>query len=221
MRPYGAADGQSTRLYFRNSHVLSSKRFRIALLCVFLVSFLLWSTAYFGETFFTPGLISSRTILSANSSYVDDDWSRFAYIQYATNTVYLCNSLMLFESLHRLGNQVDRLLMYPAVFQVQEGKEESIASKLLRRARDRYRVKLVPIEVQHIDGGDGKPCQRPWGKHRTDGLLGTWAESFTKLLAFNQTQYERVIHLDSDSTLLQVRLSGFFILSSSHCLKKT
>lgn len=127
---------------------------------------------------------------------------------------------MLFESLHRLGNQADRVLMYPAVFQVQEGKEESTVSKLLRRARDRYRVKLVPIEVQHIDSGDGKPCQRPWWKYRTERLSGTWAESFTKLLAFNQTQYERVIHLDSDSTLLQVRLSGYFILSSSHCLHR-
>lgn len=105
-----------------------------------------------------PGVISSRTILSTNSSNVDNDWSRFAYIQYATNAVYLCNSLMLFESLHRLANQADRLLMYPAVFQVQEGKDESTVSKLLRRARDRYRVKLEPIEVQHTDSGDGKPC---------------------------------------------------------------
>ena len=31
----------------------------------------------------------------------------------------------------------------------------------------------------------------------------TWAESFTKLLAFNQTQYSRVLHLDSDGTVLQ------------------
>jgi alpha-N-acetylglucosamine transferase len=31
----------------------------------------------------------------------------------------------------------------------------------------------------------------------------TWAESFTKLLAFNQTQYERVLSLDSDGMVLQ------------------
>ncbi len=34
--------------------------------------------------------------------------------------------------------------------------------------------------------------------------LATWAKSFTKLLSFNQTQYERLIHLDSDATLLRV-----------------
>ena len=31
----------------------------------------------------------------------------------------------------------------------------------------------------------------------------TWAESYTKFLAFNQTEYERILHLDSDSTVLQ------------------
>lgn len=41
-----------------------------------------------------------------------------------------------------------------------------------------------------------------------DGLIespasATWADSYTKLLAFNQTQYSRVLSLDSDSTVLQ------------------
>ena len=30
----------------------------------------------------------------------------------------------------------------------------------------------------------------------------TWSESYTKLLAFNQTQYERVLHLDADGWIL-------------------
>lgn len=34
-------------------------------------------------------------------------------------------------------------------------------------------------------------------------LKDTWANSYTKLLAFNQTQYERVIAIDSDTTLLK------------------
>ena len=33
--------------------------------------------------------------------------------------------------------------------------------------------------------------------------IATWAGSYTKLLAFNQTDYQRVLHLDSDSTVLQ------------------
>jgi len=31
----------------------------------------------------------------------------------------------------------------------------------------------------------------------------TWADSYTKLLVFNQTQYDRVLSLDSDGTILQ------------------
>ena len=42
----------------------------------------------------------------------------------------------------------------------------------------------------------------------------TWAESYTKLLAFNQTQYDRVLSLDSDSTVLQVRRSSTRIFFS-------
>ncbi|RDW94098.1 uncharacterized protein DSM5745_01420 [Aspergillus mulundensis] len=113
------------------------------------------------------------------------DWSRFAYTQYATNTAYLCNSVMLFETLHRLDSKPDRLMMYPDSFSV-DAQGPSRESRLLRKARDEYGVKLVPIKVQSRVSGDV-----------------TWAESYTKLLAFNQTQYERVLSLDSDATILQ------------------
>lgn len=42
-------------------------------------------------------------------------------------------------------------------------------------------------------------------------LTDVWAESFTKLLAFNQTQYKRILMLDSDSTLLRHMDELFFI----------
>lgn len=41
--------------------------------------------------------------------------------------------------------------------------------------------------------------------------LATWAESYTKLLAMNQTHYNRVLSLDSDSTILQC-LDELFLL---------
>lgn len=44
--------------------------------------------------------------------------------------------------------------------------------------------------------------------------IATWAESYTKLLAFNQTQYDRVLSLDSDSTVLQVRRSSTRVFCS-------
>ncbi|KAJ4269492.1 N-acetylglucosaminyltransferase [Fusarium torreyae] len=128
---------------------------------------------------------------SSDSSTVDDiddvDWSRFAYIQYVTNEDYLCNSVMIFEALHRLGSKADRLMMYPKeMLSPDAERSSSHGGKLLIRARDEYNVTLQPIEIQHRDGQDD-----------------TWADSFTKLLAFNQTQYDRVLSLDSDSMILQ------------------
>ncbi|KAL3461830.1 nucleotide-diphospho-sugar transferase [Aspergillus heterothallicus] len=109
------------------------------------------------------------------------NWSSFAYMQYATNAAYLCNSVMLFERLHRLTSKADRLMMYPNTFSANE-KDTSYESRLLRKARDEYGVELMPVKVQ---------------------TQTTWAESYTKLLAFNQTQYKRVLSLDSDATVLQ------------------
>ncbi|PYH44750.1 nucleotide-diphospho-sugar transferase [Aspergillus saccharolyticus JOP 1030-1] len=125
----------------------------------------------------------SQSVFHAHGSTTNVDWSRFAYTQYVTNTAYLCNSVMLFETLHRLGSRADRLIMYPAEFSTEN---DSVEGKLLRKARDEYGVKLAPIEIQSRDSADS-----------------TWAESYTKLLAFNQTQYQRVLSLDSDATLLQ------------------
>ncbi|KAG9252448.1 glucose N-acetyltransferase [Emericellopsis atlantica] len=118
----------------------------------------------------------------------DVDWSRFAYTQYATDSEYLCNSVMLFEALHRLGSRADRVLMYPSHMMPNIEVEQTTTDdqRLLRKAAEQYKVRLVPVEVQHRSGDDA-----------------TWADSFTKLLAFNQTQYSRVLSLDSDSTLLQ------------------
>ena len=73
------------------------------------------------------------------------DWSRFAYVQYATNSAYLCNSVMIFESLHRLKCKADRLLMYSSSFSLDDNSTESA---LLRKAKDEYGAILKPIEVQ-------------------------------------------------------------------------
>lgn len=78
------------------------------------------------------------------------DWTGFAYAQYATNTEYLCNSVMIFEALHRHGSKASRVLMYPGKFDIDA---VNVESQLLLKARDEYNVKLVPIEVQHRNLG--------------------------------------------------------------------
>lgn len=74
------------------------------------------------------------------------EWSRFAYIQYATDKYYLCNSVLMFEALDRLGSRADRVLLYPAEFLKSES-DSSEESVLLRLVRDRYEVKLKPIKM--------------------------------------------------------------------------
>ncbi|KAJ5432067.1 hypothetical protein N7445_008565 [Penicillium cf. griseofulvum] len=101
---------------------------------------------------------------------------------------------MLFESLHRLGSKADRVLMYPSEWSASDDLEES---RMLRYARDHYGVKLKPIEIQMKSRGNE-----------------TWSKSYTKLLAFNQTEYDRVLNLDSDATILQT-MDELFLAPSS------
>ncbi|KAK2000300.1 glucose N-acetyltransferase [Colletotrichum falcatum] len=169
----------------RLSEVMLSKRFR-AIATV--VAGLLFVTLVFQNSARIPAVRSSSSSrLDAAPGRSDIDWSRFAYVQYVTNSQYLCNSVMFFERLDHVRSKADRVMMYPSAMLDPQATEGTTAdAKLVIRARDVYGVKLVPITVQHRQSTDP-----------------TWEDSFTKLLAFNQTQYDRVLSLDSDSTLLQ------------------
>ncbi|KAK3659961.1 hypothetical protein LTR56_000887 [Elasticomyces elasticus] len=118
------------------------------------------------------------------------DWSRYAYAQYVTNDAYLCNSIMIFTSLRTLGVRADLLMMHPDDW---SAGNDTVSGRLLLQASE-LGVSFAPVRVQHLEGGDS-----------------TWADSFTKLLAFNQTQYKRVIHLDSDGTVLGLMDELFFL----------
>ncbi|KAL9099474.1 MAG: hypothetical protein Q9163_005025 [Psora crenata] len=124
--------------------------------------------------------------------YKNIDWSRYAYSQYATNSAYLCNAVMVFESLSRLGSKAERILFYPQEWDVQISDTSDRDSQLLVKARDWYHVTLMPVEM---------------GKADDDA----WNGSFAKFRAWGQTQYDRILHLDSDVTVLQ-NLDGLFLL---------
>ncbi|KAH7067248.1 glucose N-acetyltransferase [Paraphoma chrysanthemicola] len=129
------------------------------------------------------------------------NWNDFAYVQYVTNGNYLCNSLMILEALHRHRTKADRIMMYPEDWKVPGVGEHltdvSIESRLLAKARDFYGTKLVPVKLQTFARGDPK-----------------WKDSYTKLLAFNQTQYKRLISLDSDATVRDY-MDELFLSSSA------
>ncbi|TVY93129.1 Glucose N-acetyltransferase [Lachnellula willkommii] len=178
------------------AHGLKAKRARVfgtAALIASTLAFLSYRYGSHSNPNFDPFRKPVASIVSSPSPG-EMNWSQYAYSQYITNTEYLCNSVMLFETLHRLGSKADRLMMYPATMQPDPA---SVEGRLLLKAQNEYNVKLKSIEVQH----------RP-------GFEPTWADSYTKLLAFNQTEYSRVLSLDSDSVVLQ-HMDELFHLPSS------
>ena len=132
------------------SQIFFSKRGRILFLFILIILLLTPSLVYLQDH---PRFIG----INAPDSHVNHgiNWSRFAYTQYATTPEYLCNSLMLFASLHRLNSNASRLLMYSSdIHLTQEGESEPIESRLLRKARDEYNVKLKPVRIQQIAGAE-------------------------------------------------------------------
>jgi hypothetical protein len=174
----------------RFSEWFAHRRVRTALILSALVAVIV-SLSHFVQLA-PPGPVPPHHTAESSSATTDDDrvqWSNFAYVQYVTDEKYLCNSLMILESLLHLEAKADRIMMYPEDWHVAEEDAADAAtnSKLLARARDLYQAKLVPIQVQSFAKGDS-----------------TWKDSYTKLLAFNQTQYKRVMSLDSDAVVRKV-----------------
>jgi len=143
-----------------------------------------------------PGIESGMSYNAHKAGSSSADWSRYAYIQYVADATHLCNSFMIFESLHRLGSKAERLMMYPEEWTIDS---KSSDAELFRRAKHEFNVKLQPVHVQQLDGDT------------------TWTETFARLLAFNQTQYDRVVSLDSDANVLQVT----YVLYDYLCSTKT
>jgi hypothetical protein len=135
------------------------------------------------------------------------DWSRFAYSQYTTDTQSLCNALVVFESLHRLGSRADRILLYPEEW---VAKRDDRTRWLMQVAQQKFGVKVEPIQLLGAE-------IRPDGKVEDPGTLdrpSDWNLSVTKLRVFDLVQYDRILHLDSDITLLQ-HLDELFMLPST------
>jgi alpha-N-acetylglucosamine transferase len=126
--------------------------------------------------------ISTRSHYAAKSS-----WSSFAYVQYVAKPHYLCNLLMLLESLHRYGSKAERVMLFPTSWTIDDSSD--IRYRLLMQAADAYAAKLFPVDVLSVEDGGGDR---------------TWKDSHTKLLAFAQTRYKRVVVLDSDAVLRDV-----------------
>lgn len=89
-----------------------------------------------------------------SESGADLDWSQYAYALYATDIEYLCNAVMIFDSLVTYGSKADRLLLYADTIDISdEGTREG---RLLANARDELGVILKPVKVLHEKSADCK-----------------------------------------------------------------
>jgi len=97
-----------------------------------------------------PALSPDEAGCPAAASDGPIDWSRVAYGQYATNSLYLCNSVLFFTMLHQLGSKADRVLLYPSGMLTDPDAvtADDENGRLLIKARDQLAVKLSPISVQ-------------------------------------------------------------------------
>lgn len=139
------------------------------------------------------------------------EWEKYAYITYATSKDHLCNALMLFESLHNLKSKAQRVLLYPQLWKDEwvedaNGRGMEAITEMLIQARNQYGVKLKNVDIlqhRHATAGN-KLLDTLYYKFMLMLMdIDEWAESYTKLLAFNQTSYEKLLVLDSDSTVLK------------------
>jgi alpha-N-acetylglucosamine transferase len=196
----------SDRQPVRFSDWFALRRIRTALIGAVLLHFIVSLSRFADLALPEIHMVAPPQNASGSSSTSIQDkvkWNDFAYVQYITNGDYLCNSLMIMESLQRSRTRADRVMMYPEDWHISDNNtpNASIESKLLVQARDLYGAKLVPIQIQSFTKGDE-----------------TWKDSYTKLLAFNQTQYKRVMSLDSDATVRKVGACSdlFTIFCTNH-----
>jgi hypothetical protein len=86
--------------------------------------------------------------------YKNVDWRMYAYATYATDLAYLCNAVMLFESLNRLGSKAQRVLFYPREWDTHLANSTDRKSQLLVKARDWYSVQLEPVAILGMERED-------------------------------------------------------------------
>lgn len=103
------------------------------------------------------------------------DWSSYAYVSYVTSADHLCNSVMLAESLHRLGARPDTLILY-ATDLTPDTQANASTARLLQQATHMYGARVQPVEVLNSPSTEADTM---------------WSQGFTKLLAFNQTRYKK------------------------------
>lgn len=126
------------------------------------------------------------------------DWSKFAYVNYVTDATYLCNTLIMFDDLRNKYGTKAKLVLLVSKDLLEEGgfddveRNRALLDKIKLLDENQVVVKLVDNIIKPKD-------------------FTPWNQSLTKLLVFNETDYERIIYLDNDA-LIKNNLDELFFL---------
>lgn len=117
------------------------------------------------------------------------EWNKFAYVSYATDSSYLCNTLILFSSLIKEFRTKAKLVLL--VGADTQDSDINVLEKIQNLSEEQVIIKRIET-FETRDKSD-------------------WEKSLTKLHIFNQTEFDRIVYLDSDS-LLRSNLDELFFL---------
>ncbi|KAI8813182.1 nucleotide-diphospho-sugar transferase [Cladochytrium replicatum] len=109
---------------------------------------------------------------------------RLAYGFYVTNDQYACTALTAARSIVESGGRSDPEIIDFAAMVVRALVSDKFVDKLKN-----FGMKIIEVEL--IENQAKGPFHENW-KH-----------SMTKILIFNQTQYERIIYMDSDAVVVR------------------
>ncbi|KAH3688288.1 hypothetical protein WICPIJ_000759 [Wickerhamomyces pijperi] len=126
------------------------------------------------------------------------DWSRYAYVLYATSPAHLCNAFMIFSELRNYGSKADMVLIVNEQFLDEKNIKYSKQLKELRKQEANLRLTYRPVEVVT--------------KTDIDAGKAIWMSSFTKLLVFGEVSYDRIIYMDADAVLTKSHLDELFFM---------
>ncbi|KAF4314999.1 hypothetical protein G195_011387, partial [Phytophthora kernoviae 00238/432] len=101
---------------------------------------------------------------------------RFAYFFYTTSNTYACAALQLIDRL------INNLQMNSSHIDIVVMHTRRVGLHLLNKMQDELHVRTILVEPLHADAAER-----------------TWRESLTKLRAFQDWGYDRVVFLDSDA----------------------
>ncbi|KAH8595601.1 hypothetical protein B0O99DRAFT_652061 [Bisporella sp. PMI_857] len=131
---------------------------------------------------------------------VDDnriDWNGLQYVQFVTTPESLCDSLMIWSKIEEIGSRGQRKMYYPSEWDIEaKGKDDpNHVSIFLRQAVKLYYVNAIPLEALN----------------EITLAKSIWGGPYTNLLAFNLTQYSRVLVIDPAS-VVQKNLDLLFLI---------